>query len=586
MANNQSFVNGTRIDSINYLNYLKLIHDKLYIGFLNRSETAWGNAVLIGIDTSALSNELDTLKNIDLYGSHYYIKLFSETTDTAGVLDETCHLWKLLRINDKWALIENITEWIDYNDGTSDFDCIGDISYTDYVKNLSIGSYFVDIYELTLGGTPGSGTLADPYNATGSAKTNYAAGDLEIPIRFKNIDSDFYNANRNVYLASSGMTTAVSGFEDLIMIQNSRDNSSIKIVNVPNSLFTQIANKTINMDGRKFDVMDSLNNSIIIKGISFNSYVEFNDVKMLKFTCSTSKGDKIVLATNNIYDTVYEIYPDYTVDLLTEMINDNLPPGIDYSYVIDNYITESLFIPDTEETFDYTNFVHWDFIKNCTCTPYFASLANETNRLISGSNGFYLDNSVYVAKDYDNGNNWDVIKENNLNKLLLTFDLDIVSSAVAPIAPADFDRWYDTNPGQEVLKMYQIKEYTGITSISTPDTIVINGQDLTDYILVGDDITLDGFDGEVTNNGTFEVESITYADGNTTIVTIEETLLTEAVDGTETITSEGKWITMTNTDIRQLGVFYYDGSTTKELIYLTNINKINPIGTISFQLII
>jgi len=480
--NNQTFVNGTRIDSINNLNYLKLIQSNLYIGFLNRANTSWGSCVLIGIDTATLvSDELLTYVNKDVSGEELYAKLFNEngTDDVAQTPNDDSHLWKILRINSKWMLIENLSTdvTVDFPDG---------VSYTDFSKNLIVSddSYVVDIYK---------------YDA-GFTKINFDdPDDLILPIRYKNSDSHFYYANKTVHLSSSGTTNPVYGFENLTLLENSKDNTSIKIVDVPDSIFSQINQGSINIQNRRFDVVDSTSNAVLIRNITYDTVIDFNDVKMLKFYYSTQKGEKVLLATNNVYENVYEIYPDYVIDLLTEMVNDNSPPGIDYTYTVDNFMLDSLFIPTSaEDTFDYTNFHHWDFIESCKATVYFSSLANESNRTISGTNGMYIDDSVYTALAYGNGSTWGAIKENNLNKLLLNFNLFIPENE--PLAPDEFDLWIDSG----TLKMW-------------------NGTDA--------------------------------------------------------------WITLTDTDIRQIGVFYINGSD-RDLIYLTNINKIAPAGNMNIQIIL
>jgi len=493
-------LNGLRVDNINNLNYLKLIKDNLQLGLLNRADSAWGTSVLIGISLDNLSETvLDGISNIKLNddpSEEYYVKLYNEggeDLDASEHQSETpntgCHLWKIIKINDKWMLIENTSTDVT---GVDDYE---ESTYTNFLQNISVASYTVDIYQYT-------GTFTklnfDDLQAEGSKM-------LIVPIRYRNPDLDFYNVNKEVYLASSGMNTSFEGFEELILLENSQDYTSIKIVNVPDSIIAQIENGTISLEGRRFDVMDSNSNKILLKGIMFDTIISFNDVKLLKFIYPTQRGDKVVLATNNVYDNIYCVYPDYTVDLLTEMINDNLPPGIDMALTIDNSVIDSLFIPDaSEETFDYTHFNHWDFISDSrnTVTVYFCSLANEKNRLIDGTNGFYLDDSVYVALPYSVAN-WDKIKESNLNNLLINIDFSVIESATEPDASesSEFDIWNDPSEG---LKMY-------------------NGVDT--------------------------------------------------------------WVPLTNMDIRQIALFYING-TDRDLIYVSNINKIVIDGTLNIQIII
>ncbi len=77
-------------------------------------------------------------------------------------------------------------------------------------------------------------------------------------------------------------------------------------------------------------------------------------------------------------------------------------------------------------------------------------------------------------------------------------------------------------------------------------TLVIKGQDLTDYIANAEDVTLAGFTN-ATNNDTFTVKSINYGAPNTTIV-IEDIMVTQAELGAITITNAGNTIVYTNTD--------------------------------------
>lgn len=572
---NTNLVNGIRTDNINNLNYLRLIKDNLYIGFLNRSKTAWGTAILIGIDTSAISAipEFTALINKDLSGLDIYVKLFNEGgIDTNGNIVTTCHIWKVLRINEKWILIENET--------TSTIGSHPANTYTEYVKEYLSQTYMIDLYSES-GGT--------------FTKINFTAPDhLRINIRYKNPDLDFYNSNKSVYLSSSGMTTAFEGFEDLLLLENSKDNTSIKILNVPDSIFAKIENGTINLSGRRFDAIDSNSNTTYLKGILFDTIVNFNDVKILKFSYPTQKGTKVILATNNIYENTYEIYPDYAIDLITEMINDNLPPGLDMTYVLDNYVYDSLFIPQsTDETFDYTHLQHWDFIETCQPTVYFASLANESNRTISAVNGEYLDDSVYVVKAASgiSDDDWEIVKKNNLNKLLLNYELPITRDTTAPGTPANFDLWYDTT--NNLLKMYgsivYINDDNTSSIVALTGTITFVGQDLTGYLAETDSFTLAAC-VNAENNNTFVVDTIEFTGGNTVITVVDSTGMVDETfdDGGNplAVTLTIKWIRITNSDLRQIAVFYKGSDDYIDLLYLTNINKINPTGTMNFQLIL
>lgn len=566
--NAYNFVNGVRTDTVNNLNYTKLIQDKLHIGLLNRNALQWGNGILIGIEypTDDIDPDLVGIENIDLTNEDYYVNLFYDYPTGTMV---SCNLWKIIRINSKWMLLENVSDIVKSNGPPFTYETYH-TNYLDYrnAMNISDDNYVFDIFRTSTGTTR--------YNTTAA-----------IPIRFKNSDRDFYNANKSVYLSPSGMGYPVTGFEDLVLLENSKDPTTIKLLNVPDATLSQINSGSIDLTGRRFDIVDSNTNGILVKSIIYDTVISLDNNTFLKFIYPTQNGDKVVLATNDVYENTYQIYPDFSVNLLTEIINDNLPPGIDSTQAVDNFLYESLFLMSSAISDGLTDL---NFINDLGIITdvNFVSLANERNRLISGVNGYNLDNSVFVGLPYSVGN-WNAIKENNLNKLLLNWKLT-VNVGDEPETPATDMLWYDGTD----LKIYGTKTYTNTYATSSivalTATLTVVGQDLTDNIFVGSSITLAGCD-EAGNNSANEVLTIEYVGGETVIVfTAAGTLVDETLDGLdETITITDSWIVIDNT-VRQIGLFYIDdfggGAEFIDLIYLTNINKISITDDMTVQLII
>ena len=436
------FINGVRTDTVNDLNYTRLIHDKLYVGLLSRNTEAWGTSVLFGFEypTAELA-DLTAIENIDLNIDAndgetvaYYVALFNSDADATYTLytnpatSNYCNLWKVYRINNKWMLTNNQGTYIDYSAKTvSDGD-----QYSDYRNsiNISDGNYFVNLYKVTF-------TDATLVTVSTAVLQNTAI----IPIRSKNSDLDFYDANKTVYLSPSGMGYPIDDFQDLVLLENSKDSTTIKLVNVPDSTIAKLNSGELNLTGRIFDVVDTTADKIIIKGLVYDTFITLDDNSFLKFIYPTQNGDKVVLGTIDVYENIYQIYPDYTVNLLTEIINDNVPPGIDVTQAMDNYLYESLFLltDNVNNGMDDLEFI--DEFGEITDVN-FVSLANDRNRLYSGANGYILDNSVFIGSDYGvAGANWDDIKEYNLNKLLLNWNLTVVTGA-EPAHVAN-KLWYD-----------------------------------------------------------------------------------------------------------------------------------------------
>jgi hypothetical protein len=95
------------------------------------------------------------------------------------------------------------------------------------------------------------------------------------------------------------------------------------------------------------------------------------------------------------------------------------------------------------------------------------------------------------------------------------------------------------NAGTYAVGDFTYTDFDITSSIVTPDTIIIVGEDLREYLKPGHKITLSGFLA-VNNNGIFTIDTITYGAGDTTITTIEQTLTNETLNvGTETITKSG-----------------------------------------------
>lgn len=519
--NNNLFVNGFRTDTINNLNYLKLIQDSLYIGFLGRNNIAWGDAVLAGIeiDSTDLSTYIlpaGATANADYSNSFYYITLFN--TDETD--EYTNKYWKVFRINEKWVLFGNkyytiSDKTLALKNGSSVDSSLKKliVKDDDISTELVVGQQFIltdntapsdnsgtyTVSSITLTGTDtiiivdeaipatevfSAGDATIEYNlATQSTSEvgkylNYVSSlNLEptsmyisyysiatpaiieklnypdpseafyIPIRTKNSDKEFYNANKTVYLSSSGMITPVEGFDSLILLENSKDPATIKIINLPEETISKIETEISNLKGRRFDVIDKESDKILIKGIVYNELITLGNTSILKFTYPTQKGDKAVLVTTNVYEDLYSIFPDLTVDLVTETVNDNMAAGLDIAYLVDNFIYESLFLEETVGA--PISISDLDFIKNAgNITPvYFASLANENNRQMDGYTGQFIDDSIYIAKEYSAGN-WNDIKEYNLNKLYLSFKLEITTGAADPVSGTDYELFYNTTDEQ------------------------------------------------------------------------------------------------------------------------------------------
>ncbi len=584
-----NFVNGIRTDTVNDLNYTRLIHDGLYVGLLSRNVTAWGNCVLIGIEypSAEIVADIDPIENLDLSNltdEAYYVALFNTDYDETDTMytttDYTVYLWKVLRINSKWILLENTSITVDLSTTAVS----EGISYNDFRNNISIGNdnYVMNIYNLT--------TVDDWANVATSTllNTDYTY------IRMKNSDLDFYDANKTVYLSPCGMGYPVTGFEDLVLLENSKDSTSIKIVNVPDSTIAKLTSGELNLTGRIFDVVDTQTDKILIKGLIYDTFISLNNNSLLKFVYPTQNGDKVVLATKDLYENIYQIYPDYTVNLLTEIINDNTPPGIDVTQCMDNYLYESLFLlaTDINQGMDDLNFIN---TIGAITDVNFVSLANERNRLYSGANGFVLDNSVFIGTSYGvGGANWPDIKEYNLNKLLLNWTMNVTNSATAPASPTVNDLWYDTT--NSVLRIHTevMTDSSDASYVDESESLIaIATGDWTTNIQAGDVITVSGCeDGGGANNQSYIVDTIDYDSsvvGHTAIYVTDNTGMTDEIldaDPDETIEV---WREIPN-DVRQIAVFYMSdfGGPAEfiDLIYLANINKISVTNDINIQLII
>jgi hypothetical protein len=173
----------------------------------------------------------------------------------------------------------------------------------------------------------------------------------------------------------------------------------------------------------------------------------------------------------------------------------------------------------------------------------------------------------------------------------LNYELPITRDTTAPGTPANFDLWYDTT--NNLLKMYGSIVYTNDDNTSSivalTGTITFVGQDLTGYLAETDSFTLAAC-VNAENNNTFVVDTIEFTGGNTVITVVDSTgMVDETFDNggnplAVTLTIE--WIRITNSDLRQIAVFYKGSDDYIDLLYLTNINKINPTGTMNFQLIL
>jgi len=673
------FINGIRTDTVNDLNYTRLIHDKLHVGLLSRNTESWGSCVMTGIEyPSDDVAELTGLENVDIGAlvsdERYYVALFSSDYNTTYSIytneddDYYVNLWEVKRVNNKWLMFSNQCIYIDSADGSVSS---GD-NYNDYRNsiNVSDSNYVMNLYKITFDDdtlTNANITIltdasvastvvvtgddaiitiaADDWSSdlvvgdmftiagsvgcdssqivkdidydvtTGSATTITCEGKVGlvaetlsevdetftafsitttaelintndyITIRYKNSDLDFYDANKTVYLSASGMGYPIDDFQDLVLLENSKDSTTIKLVNVPDSTIAKLNSGELNLTGRMFDVVDSQTDVVILKGLTYEASITLDDTAFLKFVYPTQNGNKVILATIDIYENYYQIYPDYTVNLLTEIISDNTPPGIDVTQAMDNYLLESLFLL----TDDITNGMNdLEFITELGAISdvNFVSLANERNRLYSGANGFILDNSVYMGSIYGvDGVNWGDIKEYNLNKLLLNWSLTVENSATAPTSPTENDLWYDTN--DSTLKIFtETLTDAEVDSAITASTHIlrIEDEDWSTNILAGDTIVLSG---TTSNDGIYVVSTCT-ADSPDTIIVVDDAIndfvgdeTLDAVDETLEV-----WKPIDN-DVRQIAIFYIntDDSIT-DLIYLANINKISIIDDMNIQLII
>lgn len=592
------FINGVRTDTINDLNYTRLIHDNLYVGLLSRNSETWGTTVLFGIEypTAELA-DLTAIENINLNivsgesdTEAYYLALFNSdsgddtiyTNTTTGV---NVNLWKVYRINNKWVMTSNQGIYVDsVTKAVSDGD-----TYNDYRNsvNISNANYFINLYKVTFDD--------DDLDVVSTGTPPELLNTDIITIRCKNSDLDFYDANKTVYLSPSGMGYPIDEFQDLVLLENSKDSATIKLVNVTDSTIAKLNSGELNLTGRIFDVVDTSTNKIIIKGLVYDTFITLDDNSFLKFVYPTQNGDKVVLATIDVYENIHQIYPDYTVNLLTEIINDNTPPGIDVTQAMDNYLYESLFLltDDINNGMDDLEFIN---TFGSVSDVNFVSLANERNRLYSGVNGFILDNSIFIGKEYGvDGVNWDYIKEYNLNKLLLNWTLSVESSATQPTPSGSTvnDLWYDST--NDLLKICSAvttltDDDDTSTITATTGTILIKNNDWSSSLTDGDLITMDGC-AESGNNNTFTIDTITSDATDTTIIVTDETgMVDETLDADpdETIVV-ATWDTIPN-DIRQIAVFYindYDGvDEFIDLIYITNINKVSITDDIQIQLII
>jgi len=428
-------VNGFRIDEMNNLNYTKLISDNLYIGFLNRNNIPWGDAVLFGIsfNSSLLIDAItELIPNEEMSGENIYATLYQEGQTAAGTVSSSTIFWKLRRVNYKWVLVESKSYKIVGSAMVLNTSATT-TKYLDYVQfqNLSDSTMFIQLWDMT--------TPASPVWLT-------QVGSVQKPlgIRVKNMDLDFYNSNKKVNIVSSGSGAPIDGFDGLYILENSKDSTSIKIVGVPETTIALITNGTIQLVGRYFDVIDAFSGKILIKNILFDEWIELQNITCLKFSYPTQLGEKVVLVTTNMYEGVFQVYPDFSIDLVTELVNDNMPPGLDITYMIDNFVLDSLFLKDYDG--DGNGLNDLNFIKNHQINPTtqvkFVSLANSVNSIIDNISGEYLDNSVYVGFANTSTANWNSIKEYNLNKLFLTYELVVSVGSSLPGSGTAGDLFY------------------------------------------------------------------------------------------------------------------------------------------------
>jgi hypothetical protein len=97
--------------------------------------------------------------------------------------------------------------------------------------------------------------------------------------------------------------------------------------------------------------------------------------------------------------------------------------------------------------------------------------------------------------------------------------------------PMSFDRW----EGEQV-------------SITATDGIAINGGDFSDYFTVGRRIKTEGF-ATPGNNGYFEVESVAFSSGVTTVTTVETSLTIEAASRYTKVMDANDVIVLNNTTV-------------------------------------
>jgi len=332
------------------------IVNNIHFGYSTRSNTEWGSAVLLYVNSIAKANAGDDydLTDIEIDGYEYFMTFFDEDFNDN-------HIFKVIKagkfttsdeyvnLNSNWILIEKLSKSpdyfnvIDYPDLTQSIvENLVSVSFESLLSEQSDISKNFKLYK-----------FFDNNGGNGEAFYELTLSNQELSV-LRNVENSLYNSPMSSKLISIGNTQINStDFLNLKFVTNIYDGSYSKCYNLSLITINKIKTNELNLSNITFELVNDYGIKII-SGLVYKSMIQISKIDYaLIFEYATQSGSKnIVITTENFIDNdgteQVGIFMDSNLDLVNT--NSGLISPIDSNLVFNLILKNSL-------TFDYDTMI-------------------------------------------------------------------------------------------------------------------------------------------------------------------------------------------------------------------------------------
>lgn len=465
-------ISGAKPTIQSKLRYLKEIQKKLYWYIDDRLGFDWGSSTLIGVDFigNDWGNTLSEIKEYEckpfnFTNASYKFNVKKISSLKKWIYLDNADIEEKINLTEYLNNVQNpdfklyFTKLLKNGNNTISFQLMSNIFLAnegDLRTMLKVGDYVLisntwnkklKYLVKTVNETTFTlDTAVTPFNFNNL--TGLSVKILkEAEIRKENYDTDY--CVEKIKFVSQGVYQSTDYFKGMTSYIDNKGN--MKIYNISKFTMDLIFNNQLNISESVFDIVtdvtDEKSIKTIINGIKLLSKYNLGVSRILVFEYFTDLGKKTILASEELFNQDYAIFPDSVIsEINTSLLNNDLQSPLYERMINDSFFQDALMIDSDIVDYKIKLFNQFSFSLNgngsttCFCAPleYLHSedlsyFTNERRRNINGVE--------YACSD-----DYEIAKKYCLTSLLCSINYDYykMEQSATHVTPLKLKKYYNT----------------------------------------------------------------------------------------------------------------------------------------------